>query len=505
MAIAVLASCAVFAEAQAQSKSTPNSDSQRPAPTVRGGGALAEAKSTPSGLPAPPTLSKTPLPFDEEVPPAGADNLMFSDAEIRYCLAQIIRIEAVRPLVDRYERAQVGYFNELVADYNSRCGHYRYMEGARESAQAQVEISRSTIESDARQAYLWRFVESEKSSAPARSPASAQTPAKETKKPPKPAAAAQADAAASPPSRSAPPKQQAATPARTEPAQPAAAQARAKQQPSEPPPATPPAASQPERSAAPPSQTAAPQQATAIASESVQSAVAQPQTKPLPSEPPASTAPPSPQPGALAAPASQTAAQQAPAAIASAQDARVTEPSRSARAVDQTAPPAPASDASSQQNQPAASAAQTQGKPQTQSSAAAAPVSSQNDRSREATTAQETKPTAVAKAHTDNVPAGAIERFTREIERAGSQVLDQRDYPSVARDKKWEGTTLIEVRYAEGGYIRSIVVGQSSGHAALDEQAVQIARNLRLPNAPQELRSREFAVRFPIVFQLSKP
>jgi len=493
LAIAVLASSAGASHAQGQSK---------PA-----GKPVAEAKSTPSGAAPALNLTKTPLPFDEEVPPAGADNLMFSDAEIRYCLAQIIRIEAVRPLVDRYERAQVGYFNELVADYNSRCGHYRYMEGARESAQVQVEVSRSTIESDARQAYVWRFAESEKSSPPTRSPAAAQTPAKEAKKPPKPAAAAQAEAAASQSARSPQPKQPAATPARTEPAQTAAAaQTQAKQQPSEPPPAAPAAASQPERPTAPATPPPPQQQAAAIPSESVQPAGAQPQAKTQASEPPASTPSPNPQPERLATPAPQTAVQQAPAAIASAQDTRITEPSSPARAVDQTAPPAPASDTSSQASQPVASAAQVQGKPQTRSSPAAAPVSSENDRPRDAAPAQETKPpTAVAKASTDGAPAGAIDRFTKEIERAGSQVLDERDYPSEARDKKWQGTTLIEVRYAEGGYIRSIVVGRSCGHAVLDEQAVQIARNLRLPNAPEELRSHEFAVRFPIVFQLSNP
>jgi protein TonB len=165
----------------------------------------------------------------------------------------------------------------------------------------------------------------------------------------------------------------------------------------------------------------------------------------------------------------------------------------------------PAPDASSHANQPAPSSPQAQAKPQAESSPVATPVSPQTDRSRDAAPAPETKPNTVAKASTDSAPPGAIDRFTREIERAGSQVFDQRDYPSEAKDKKWQGTTLIEVRYAEGGYIRSIVVGKSSGHPVLDEQALQIARNLRLPNAPEELRSHEFAVRFPIVFQLSRP
>ncbi len=83
--------------------------------------------------------------------------------------------------------------------------------------------------------------------------------------------------------------------------------------------------------------------------------------------------------------------------------------------------------------------------------------------------------------------------------------MDQRDYPKDARGKDWQGTTQIEVRYAAAGYIQSIVVGESSGYPPLDETALQIARNIRLPNAPEELRSREFAVRFPIVFRLHNP
>jgi TonB family protein len=115
------------------------------------------------------------------------------------------------------------------------------------------------------------------------------------------------------------------------------------------------------------------------------------------------------------------------------------------------------------------------------------------------------KPPSLAKARTETDAGAAVERFAHEVQQVGSQVLDLGDYPSEARNKKWEGTTLIEVRYAEGGYIRSIVVGESSGYPVLDETAVQIARNIRLPNAPEELRSRDFAVRFPIVFRLHKP
>jgi protein TonB len=112
------------------------------------------------------------------------------------------------------------------------------------------------------------------------------------------------------------------------------------------------------------------------------------------------------------------------------------------------------------------------------------------------------QPPASAKPRQASARGAAVERFAGEVQRVASQVLDQRDYPQEARGKNWEGTTQIEVRYAAAGYISSIVVGESSGYPPLDDTALQIARNMRLPSAPEELRSHDFAVRFPIVFRL---
>lgn len=98
----------------------------------------------------------------------------------------------------------------------------------------------------------------------------------------------------------------------------------------------------------------------------------------------------------------------------------------------------------------------------------------------------------------------ALKRFTREIQEAGSLVVPETDYPEQALGKRWEGTTQIEVRFDAGGYIRSIVLGESSGHPLLDEKALDLARNATFPDVPKELHSREFTVRFPIVFRLGK-
>lgn len=62
-------------------------------------------------------------------------------------------------------------------------------------------------------------------------------------------------------------------------------------------------------------------------------------------------------------------------------------------------------------------------------------------------------------------------------------------------------TAQVEVRYAAAGFINSIVIAQSSGSPFLDEEALARARALRLPNAPEELRGKEFSVQFPVVFR----
>ena len=48
----------------------------------------------------------------------------------------------------------------------------------------------------------------------------------------------------------------------------------------------------------------------------------------------------------------------------------------------------------------------------------------------------------------------ALARFTREVQRAGTRVLDKRRYPALASmGKNWKGKTQIEVQFAPGGYI----------------------------------------------------
>jgi TonB family protein len=98
----------------------------------------------------------------------------------------------------------------------------------------------------------------------------------------------------------------------------------------------------------------------------------------------------------------------------------------------------------------------------------------------------------------------AVAQFARKIQRAGARVVDEKRYPPEAKGKRWAGTSQIEVQFAAGGYIKRIVLAESCGHAPLDEKALEIARSVSFPDIPQDLRSRDFSVRFPIEFKPRK-
>lgn len=89
----------------------------------------------------------------ESMPPVGQD-LVFSTAQIRYCLAEDIRMESAKSALNNYIESDVDRFNALAADYNSRCGNFRYRSGALESARRDVEPYRSQFQSEGRSRFV---------------------------------------------------------------------------------------------------------------------------------------------------------------------------------------------------------------------------------------------------------------------------------------------------------------------------------------------------------------
>jgi len=85
----------------------------------------------------------------EERPPFGSDQVL-GPAQLRYCLAEEIRLEAARRALNSYVEWQVNRFNAMVDDYNGRCSRFRYRRGALESARAEVERYRVRLQAEGR-------------------------------------------------------------------------------------------------------------------------------------------------------------------------------------------------------------------------------------------------------------------------------------------------------------------------------------------------------------------
>ena len=100
---------------------------------------------------APSTTPQWNLNIEYTKPPVGSNNIL-SVAQIRWCLREDIRIEALRPLLTTNQEVTV--FNTMVNDYNRRCANFRYERAAMDRASREVERIRSQIVAAARQE--WR-------------------------------------------------------------------------------------------------------------------------------------------------------------------------------------------------------------------------------------------------------------------------------------------------------------------------------------------------------------
>ena len=98
---------------------------------------------------APPAEPQAPSRPEESMPPVG-QNQVLSTAQIRYCLAEDIRMDGAKSAINNYIDSDVDRFNAMVADYNSRCGSFRYRSGALESARRDIEPYRSLFQAEGR-------------------------------------------------------------------------------------------------------------------------------------------------------------------------------------------------------------------------------------------------------------------------------------------------------------------------------------------------------------------
>ncbi len=105
---------------------------------------LADSQSSPAKSAAASQPLDPDKPPSEVKPPVGTTNVL-SIAQIRYCLAEEIRLTGSKDELNNNVHADVDRFNALVDDYNNRCGHFRYVPGTLEQAKSEIEPQRQMI------------------------------------------------------------------------------------------------------------------------------------------------------------------------------------------------------------------------------------------------------------------------------------------------------------------------------------------------------------------------
>jgi hypothetical protein len=83
----------------------------------------------------------------ETRPPVG-QGLALNRAQVRYCVFQGERLEAMRSLTTT--NYQISQFNALIDDYNSRCSNFRYTSGVLSSVRREAQGKTAEFTADAR-------------------------------------------------------------------------------------------------------------------------------------------------------------------------------------------------------------------------------------------------------------------------------------------------------------------------------------------------------------------
>jgi hypothetical protein len=80
----------------------------------------------------------------EQVPPIGSGSAL-SATQIKYCLAEQIRLDGARSILNQQSATTVDRFNAMIDDYNNRCSGYRYKRSDYQRVQSEVERDRGGL------------------------------------------------------------------------------------------------------------------------------------------------------------------------------------------------------------------------------------------------------------------------------------------------------------------------------------------------------------------------
>ena len=82
-------------------------------------------------------------------------------------------------------------------------------------------------------------------------------------------------------------------------------------------------------------------------------------------------------------------------------------------------------------------------------------------------------------------------------------IAKHKSYPKIAQMRGWQGDVILDLKIDGNGNVLSAKVRDSSGHEALDNQALEMVRKASpFPAPPEALRSRTFNITVPVSFKL---
>jgi protein TonB len=85
----------------------------------------------------------------------------------------------------------------------------------------------------------------------------------------------------------------------------------------------------------------------------------------------------------------------------------------------------------------------------------------------------------------------------------GRAIARHKQYPKIAQMRGWQGDCMLDLKIDSSGNVLSANVKESSGHEALDNQALEMVRKATpFPTPPEALRGRSFNISVPVSFKL---
>jgi periplasmic protein TonB len=97
-------------------------------------------------------------------------------------------------------------------------------------------------------------------------------------------------------------------------------------------------------------------------------------------------------------------------------------------------------------------------------------------------------------------PAAALARFREQLV---ALAIRYKRYPRVALDNAWTGDVVVHIDVAASGAVAAVTVKTSSGHAVLDEQAIEMFRKAAPDVAvPAALHGRPFSIEVRAIYNL---